>query len=114
VNRLACGRAFAAHAAVLREVRHETIHGTKIGAINELPTLTPVADEACSPKILQMERQRRGDKAQPLADTARRQSLRASFDQEPEDRQPMLVCQGTQGVDYIFGLHETTIFRLLS
>jgi hypothetical protein len=77
----------------------------KIGGIDELPTLAALAHEACALKILQMERQRRGNQTQPLADTARGQSVKTSFDQKPEDRQSMLVRQSTQGDDHIFGFH---------
>jgi hypothetical protein len=45
--------------AVLSQIAHHPIHGIEVGAIDELTTLSPLADEAGSLKALQMEGERR-------------------------------------------------------
>jgi hypothetical protein len=45
-------------AAVLSEITDHGIHGVEVSAIDELPTVAPLADEARSLKALKMESER--------------------------------------------------------
>lgn len=51
-------RLAAAGAAVLREIAHERIHGLEVGAVEELPALAALQDQAGSMQGLYVERER--------------------------------------------------------
>jgi hypothetical protein len=101
----------AAGAAILSQISDHPIHGIEVGAIDELTTLSSLADETRSLKALKMEGKRRGDQPQPGGDMACRQPIRTPLNQQPVDREPVLMRQRPKRCDHIFGFHVYTIFR---
>jgi hypothetical protein len=114
--RFACGcaRLAAARAAVLREIADQPVHRIEVGAVDQLAAFAPSGNEARALKGLEMERQRRGNQADSLRYLAGGKSVWTALDEEPEDREPMLVRERVQSPDYLESSHDNTIFRQLS
>jgi hypothetical protein len=97
--------------AVLSQIADHPIHGIEVGAVDELTTLSPLADEARSLKALKVEGERRRYQSQPGGDMTCRQPIRTSLDQEPVDGEAVFMRQRPQCCDHVFGSHVYTIFR---
>ena len=101
-------------ATVLSQVSNQPIHCREIGGVKQLPTFATPRDQPRALQTLQMESERGRYEAYPFGNESRRQARRSALDEQPEDRQPMFVCQRAQGFDDLRRLHEHTIFRLMS
>jgi hypothetical protein len=70
-----------------------------------LPTYTALREQPRSSQLLKMEGEGRGDQPDSLGDLPGRKPLVAHFDEEPKDRQTVLVGEGSKGVYGLTGVH---------
>jgi hypothetical protein len=83
--------------AILSEIADQPVHRIKIRAIDELSADALLGKETCALQVLKVESQRRGQKADPFANDAGRQTLRASLNKQAEDSQSVFVRECAQG-----------------
>ncbi len=100
-----CRWTSCAAAAVLRQIHHQRVHCTEVGGVEELAAHSPLGEQSGARQVLQVERERRRQQSNTLSDLARRQAFQPGLDQEPKNRQPMLVCKGGEGLDDLGCLH---------
>lgn len=92
-------------AAVLRQVRHQRVHCAEVGGVEELAAHSPLGEQSGTRQVLQVERERGRQEPNTLSDLAGRQAFRPGLDQEPKNRQPVLVGKGREGFDDLGCLH---------
>lgn len=63
-------------------------------------------------ELVQMERQRRGRKPEPLADLPRRKSIRTGLHEQPENIEPRLVSESDEGGYRFLLFHDSNIMEL--
>src|SRR5258705_2844609 len=106
--------ATAVTAAVLGQIAYQPVHHGEVGRVDELAALAALRNQPRALKILKVKRQGRGHKTDTLADRACRQSLGAALDQQSIDREPVLVCEGTECPDDRGSFHVSMILRVSS
>ena len=108
------GRARAAAAAVLGEVRNERVRGLEIGGVNDEAPFVAAPGDAGAREAGEMEGQRRRREAELLADAAGRHALRPRLDEQPEDAEPRLLRERGERVDRFLGFHVSNNMEIIT
>ena len=94
-------------AALVGEIADELGHGGVVRAVNQLPTGANLRNESCALQGLQVKCERRGNQTDAFGNGARSHSSGTLLNEQPIDRQAMLVSESTESIDHFAGLHAT-------
>ena len=100
-------------AAILRQIGEQRVHDGISGRIDQGAALPAEGHEIGVLELVQVERQRRRRKPEPLADLSRGQPLRAGLHQQPEDIEARLVGERDKGRDSGHLFHSSNILEIL-
>ncbi len=105
-TRLQTGSNHPLAAAVLGEIRDDAVHAGQVSRVDDLAVEAPLRHQPGALEMLEVEAQRRRRHAQAFSNHTCGQTVRAALDQQPTHRQPVLVRQGSQGVDDVLGVQD--------
>lgn len=87
------------------------VHGCEIGGVVNEAALPLAANQADAGEMCEVKRQRWRRDAELLADRAGIYSLRARFDEHPEDGKPRFVAQRGEAFSGIQMFHGSNIIK---